>query len=119
MEYRLSRFPIPVPLTQCVFRRSTPAATATATPTPTPTPTPATVTTLAPVIQQTLVLGCETAALQQGLVYYELEIGQGSCSGRGPAGGGVDRDAIRPGPARDVDGLGWHAGPFTRTRNTR
>ena len=46
------------------------AATPTPTPTPTPAPTPATVTIPVPVYQQSMVLDCETAALQQGLAYY-------------------------------------------------
>src|SRR2546421_888975 len=44
--------------------------------TPTPAPTPATVTIPVPVIQQSMVLDCETAALQQGLAYYGLNISQ-------------------------------------------
>src|SRR5438132_11156203 len=48
---------------------ATPTATTTPTPTPTPAPTPATVTIPVPVIQQSMLLDCETAALQQGLAY--------------------------------------------------
>src|SRR5438876_5189827 len=44
--------------------------------TPTPAPTPATVTIPVPVIQQSMVLDCETAALQQGLAYYGLNLSQ-------------------------------------------
>src|SRR6266576_5191439 len=44
--------------------------------TPTPAPTPATVTIPVPVIQQSMVLDCETAALQQGLAYYGLNVSQ-------------------------------------------
>jgi uncharacterized protein YvpB len=57
---------------------ATPTATATPTPTPTPTPapTPATVTIPVPVIQQSMVLDCETAALQQGLAYYGINVSQ-------------------------------------------
>ncbi|TMG46743.1 MAG: hypothetical protein E6H90_09445 [Chloroflexi bacterium] len=44
--------------------------------TPTPAPTPATVTIPVPVIQQSMVLDCETAALQQGLAYYGINVGQ-------------------------------------------
>src|SRR5207302_1209018 len=47
-----------------------PTPTTTPTPTATPAPTPATVTIPVPVIQQSMVLDCETAALQQGLAYY-------------------------------------------------
>ena len=54
----------------------TAAATPTATPTATPAPTPATVTIPVPVIQQSMVLDCETAALQQGLAYYGLNVSQ-------------------------------------------
>src|SRR6266480_4327770 len=43
---------------------------------PSPAPTPATVTIPVPVIQQSMVLDCETAALQQGLAYYGLNISQ-------------------------------------------
>ena len=39
-------------------------------------PTPATVTIPVPVIQQSMVLDCETAALQQGLAYYGINVGQ-------------------------------------------
>jgi len=53
-----------------------PTATPTPTPTPTPVPTPATVTIPVPVIQQTMVLDCETAALQQGLAYYGIQVSQ-------------------------------------------
>src|SRR2546423_12453048 len=42
----------------------------------TPIPTPATVTIPVPLIQQTMVLDCETAALQQGLAYYGIDISQ-------------------------------------------
>src|SRR5437870_5288764 len=52
------------------------SATATAVASPTPAPTPATVTIPVPVIQQSMVLDCETAALQQGLTYYGIEVGQ-------------------------------------------
>jgi len=45
-------------------------------PTPTPAPTPATVTIPVPVIQQSMVLDCETAALQQGLAYFGINVGQ-------------------------------------------
>jgi len=55
---------------------ATPSATATATPTPTPAPTPATVTIPVPVYQQSMVLDCETAALQQGLAYYGINVSQ-------------------------------------------
>jgi len=55
---------------------ATPTATATPTPTPTPAPTPATVTIPVPVIQQSMVLDCETAALQQGLAYYGINVSQ-------------------------------------------
>src|SRR6184192_1485549 len=44
--------------------------------TPPPAPTPATVTIPVPVIQQSMVLDCETAALQQGLAYYGLNLSQ-------------------------------------------
>src|SRR5256712_4922554 len=54
----------------------TAAATPTATPTATPAPTPATVTIPVPVSQQSMVLDCETAALQQGLAYYGLNVSQ-------------------------------------------
>jgi uncharacterized protein YvpB len=50
--------------------------TPTATATPTPAPTPATVTIPVPVFQQSMVLDCETAALQQGLAYYGINISQ-------------------------------------------
>src|SRR5438552_5038092 len=43
---------------------------------PSPAPTPATVTIPVPVIQQSMVLDCETAALQQGLAYYGINVGQ-------------------------------------------
>src|SRR5204863_4831165 len=43
---------------------------------PTPAPTPATVTIPVPVIQQSMVLDCESAALQQGLAYYGINVGQ-------------------------------------------
>src|SRR5690242_15127238 len=46
------------------------------TPTPTPAPTPATVTIPVPVYQQSMVLDCETAALQQGLAYYGIFVSQ-------------------------------------------
>src|SRR5439155_18549706 len=39
-------------------------------------PTPATVTIPVPVIQQSMVLDCETAALQRGLAYYGINVGQ-------------------------------------------
>ena len=52
------------------------SATATAVASPTPAPTPATVTIPVPVIQQSMVLDCETAALQQGLAYYGIAVGQ-------------------------------------------
>jgi hypothetical protein len=59
---------------------STGVTTATPTPaptaTPTPAPTPATVTIPVPVFQQTMVLDCETAALQQGLAYYGINVSQ-------------------------------------------
>src|ERR1700737_1311972 len=55
---------------------STPTATATATPTPTPAPTPATVTIPVPVYQQSMVLDCETAALQQGPPYSGINVSQ-------------------------------------------
>jgi uncharacterized protein YvpB len=55
---------------------ATPIATATPTPTPTPAPTPATVTIPVPVFQQSMVLDCETAALQQGLAYYGINVSQ-------------------------------------------
>src|SRR5207253_5001309 len=51
-------------------------STTTALASPTPAPTPATVTIPVPVIQQSMVLDCETAALQQGLTYYGIEVGQ-------------------------------------------
>jgi len=52
-------------------------ATATAAPTASaPTPAPTTVTLNVPVIQQTMVLDCETAALQQGLAYYGINVSQ-------------------------------------------
>jgi hypothetical protein len=51
-----------------------PSAMATAT--PTPAPTPATVTIPVPVYQQSMVLDCETAALQQGLAYYGIFVSQ-------------------------------------------
>src|SRR6202171_5955789 len=44
--------------------------------TPTPAPTPATVTIPVPVYQQSMVLDCETAALQQGLGYYGIFVSQ-------------------------------------------
>jgi uncharacterized protein YvpB len=43
---------------------------------PTPAPTPATVTIPVPVYQQSMVLDCETAALQQGLAYYGISVSQ-------------------------------------------
>src|SRR5947207_11085982 len=43
---------------------------------PSPAPTPATLTIPVPVIQQSMVLDCETAALQQGLAYYGLNVTQ-------------------------------------------
>ena len=46
---------------------ATATASSSATPALTPSPTPATVTIPVPVIQQSMVLDCETAALQQGL----------------------------------------------------
>src|SRR5438105_15461761 len=52
------------------------SATATAVASPTPAPTPATVTIPVPVIQQSMVLDCETAALQQGLAYYGINLSQ-------------------------------------------
>src|SRR5438105_1747117 len=52
------------------------SSTTTALPSPTPAPTPATVTIPVPVIQQSMVLDCETAALQQGLAYYGINVGQ-------------------------------------------
>src|ERR1700682_5250118 len=52
------------------------SATSTATATPTPAPTPATVTIPVPVYQQSMVLDCETAALQQGLGYYGIFVSQ-------------------------------------------
>src|SRR5438270_5222474 len=55
---------------------ATPTHSATPTPTPTPAPTPATVTIPVPVIQQSMVLDCETAALQQGLAYYGINLSQ-------------------------------------------
>src|SRR2546423_10035203 len=55
---------------------ATPSASATATPMPTPVPTPATVTIPVPVFQQSMVLDCETAALQQGLAYYGINVSQ-------------------------------------------
>src|SRR6266480_7714758 len=39
-------------------------------------PTPATVTIPVPVIQQSMVLDCESAALQQGLAYYGIHVSQ-------------------------------------------
>src|SRR6202158_2584373 len=51
-------------------------AAPTPTPTPTPAPTPATVTIPVPVYQQSMVLDCETAALQQGLAYYGIFVSQ-------------------------------------------
>ena len=45
-------------------------------PTPTPAATPATVTIPVPVYQQSMVLDCETAALQQGLAYYGIFVSQ-------------------------------------------
>ena len=53
---------------------STPSATPT--PTPTPAPTPATVMIPVPLFQQSMVLDCETAALQQGLAYYGINVSQ-------------------------------------------
>jgi uncharacterized protein YvpB len=44
--------------------------------TPPATATPATVTLNVPVIQQLMVLDCETAALQQGLAYYGINVSQ-------------------------------------------
>src|ERR1700716_2117604 len=55
---------------------ATPTPTPTATATPTPAPTPATVTIPVPVFQQSMVLDCETAALQQGLAYYGINVSQ-------------------------------------------
>ncbi|TMD68052.1 MAG: hypothetical protein E6I84_02525 [Chloroflexi bacterium] len=55
---------------------ATPTHSATPIPTPTPAPTPATVTIPVPVIQQSMVLDCETAALQQGLAYYGINLSQ-------------------------------------------
>jgi uncharacterized protein YvpB len=51
-------------------------AGATARPAPALTPAPPTVTIPVPVIQQSMVLDCETAALQQGLAYYGIAAGQ-------------------------------------------
>ena len=51
-------------------------ATPMATATPTPAPTPATVTIPVPVYQQSMVLDCETAALQQGLAFYGIFVSQ-------------------------------------------
>jgi len=51
-------------------------ASPTATASPTPAPTPATVTIPVPVYQQSMVLDCETAALQQGLGYYGILVSQ-------------------------------------------
>jgi uncharacterized protein YvpB len=55
---------------------ATASATPTATPKPTPAPTPVTVTIPVPVFQQSMVLDCETAALQQGLAYYGINVSQ-------------------------------------------
>jgi len=55
---------------------TSPTATPSPTPTPTPAPTPATVTIPVPVFQQSMVLDCETAALQQGLAYYGINVSQ-------------------------------------------
>src|ERR1700680_4651941 len=55
---------------------ATPTSTPTPRPTPTPAPTPATVTIPVPVYQQSMVLDCETAALQQGLAYYGIFVSQ-------------------------------------------
>jgi len=78
------KFPSPLPgdgqggasatLTPTPMATATPSPTPTAT--PTPAPTPATVTIPVPVIQQSMVLDCETAALQQGLAYYGLATSQ-------------------------------------------
>src|SRR2546422_5634502 len=53
-----------------------PSPSPTLSPSPSPAPTPATVTIPVPVIQQSMVLDCETAALQQGLAYYGIDVGQ-------------------------------------------
>jgi uncharacterized protein YvpB len=53
---------------------ATPAATAAAK--AAVAPTPPTVTIPVPVIQQSMVLDCETAALQQGLAYYGYNVSQ-------------------------------------------
>src|SRR5258708_9540840 len=50
--------------------------TPTATATRTHAPSPATVTIPVPVFQQNMVLDCETAALQQGLAYYGINVSQ-------------------------------------------
>ena len=55
---------------------ATATASSSATPALTPSPTPATVTIPVPVIQQSMVLDCETAALQQGLAYYGQAVSQ-------------------------------------------
>src|SRR6202011_2883738 len=55
--------------------------TPTPTPTATPAPTPATVTIPVPVFQQSMVLDCETAALQQGLAYYGINVSQSELFG--------------------------------------
>src|SRR5438270_1775756 len=55
---------------------ATATASSSATPALTPSPTPATVTIPVPVIQQSMVLDCETAALQQGLAYYGIQASQ-------------------------------------------
>ena len=55
---------------------ATPHPTPTPTATPTPVATPATVTIPVRVIQQSMVLDCETAALQQGLAYYGHGVSQ-------------------------------------------
>ena len=54
----------------------TPAAIATTTAKAAVAPTPPTVTIPVPVIQQSMVLDCETAALQQGLAYYGYNVSQ-------------------------------------------
>jgi uncharacterized protein YvpB len=52
------------------------ATTAAPTGSATPAPTPATVTIPVPVIQQSMVLDCETAALQQSLAYFGHDVSQ-------------------------------------------
>src|SRR5207249_6535256 len=57
-------------------------------------PTPATVTIPVPVIQQSMVLDCETAALQQGLAYYGINVGQPQLFAQQNADVRLDRKSV-------------------------